>query len=69
MGSLGRGEGGGAPNLHVDLKKWPCPLSPFLQFLVDFKMVPCHMSTLRNTPFYVVYLFPCVGRLHVACRF
>ena len=38
----------------VDLKIWQCPLSLFLlDFPVDFKIVHCRLSNLRNNLCYV----------------
>ena len=54
--------------LDVDFEKWPCPLSLFTGFHVNFKMFPCRMLILRNTLYRVFYLLPRVARLYVACR-
>ena len=52
---------------RVEFKKWLCQLSLF--FHVDFKMVVCHMSNVRNGPCHVDKFFSHGDRLHGACRF
>ena len=41
----------------------------FCNFHVDFKIIPCPVSILRNSLWRVTYVFPHVARVHVACRF
>ena len=36
--------------LPVDFKKWQCPLSLFLKFPVDFKVVQCRLVDFKKRP-------------------
>ena len=60
---------GGSPKSHVDLKKFPCPWSLFLQFLYRFLNGQMSHVDFNKYPVFVVCVFPLVARLHVACRF
>ena len=53
----------------VDFKKWQCPLSLFLDLAVNFDIVQCHLSVLRNGNFPVInFLNVPVDCKGVQCR-
>ena len=57
---------------HVEFEKWLCQLSLILYFSifhVDFKMVSCRMSNVRNSLCHIDDVFFHVNRFHVTCRF
>ena len=45
----------------------PCPY--VFNIHVEFKIISCRMSNLRNCPCHVIYIFCHVDRFYVACRF
>ena len=76
QGGRGKREGGGMigaldggpPLCMSNLKNGNVPCPYFCNIHVDFKIVACRMSNLRNCPCHVTNIF-LMSMFHVACRF
>ena len=64
---IGLPDGGHQCRLSM-LRSGNLPCRYFLNVPVDYKIVLCRLSNLRNAPCHVTNTFAHVDRLHVACR-